>query len=57
MNLEFEPFREVQGNFITRFLSDKAVNLASFLLKHASARSLMYTANWDDEEEEEENEK
>ena len=55
--MEFEPFREVQGNFITRFLSDQGVRLATLILKHASARSLMYTVNWDDEEEEEENEK
>jgi len=46
--MKTKKFRETQGNPITRFLSDTAMNVASSLIKIAMPRALMYEVyDWD----------
>ena len=54
MNLG-RKYREVEGNPLTRFISDSAMNFASFLFKHASVRALTYIVDLDDGLREQEN--
>lgn len=51
-DIEFIPSREVKSNFIVRFLADKGMDLSSYLAKKCYPYAIMYTAIWNDEEEE-----
>jgi len=42
-------YRELQGTPLTRFISDSAMNFASFLFKHASVRASTYVIDLDGE--------
>lgn len=50
--MEFTPQRERESNFIVRFLADTGMNLSSYLAKKCYPYAIMYTATWNDEEEE-----
>lgn len=50
LTLKIKATRDVNGNSITRFLSDTAMNLSSKLIKFAAPRALMYEVlDWDEE--------
>lgn len=51
-DMEFTPFREVESNFLVRFLADTGMSIASYLLKICTPYAIMYKVNWNDEEEE-----
>lgn len=50
--MEATPFREKESNFIVRFLADTGMRLSVYLLRKCSPYAIMYTVNFDDEDEE-----
>lgn len=49
--MKFIPHREKESNFIIHFFADFFVSLASLIMNKFSPYALMYTVEWEEEDE------
>lgn len=50
--MKFQPRREVDGNFVTRFIADTTQTIASKLIKLSASHALYYeVTDWEFDEE------